>query len=168
MTLLKINQRSCTSKSECLSSVEPTLDTREPITSGRQQQATPTPTTTSGQLESAFKSQLKWISSESAAGKCVDLQSIVPDKMPITSTGKVSYHDDCQPSASQLASSRTNAAVCSRELHSLGPLLAAPQRSMLISRRLPLERRRHSWHWSIMRQEDPSGGAGRTFLSLKI
>jgi len=38
---------------------------------------------------SILRHQLKWISSESA-GKCIDLHAIVPDEIPITSTGKVS------------------------------------------------------------------------------
>lgn len=37
----------------------------------------------------ANKQQLKWISTDSAA-KCIELQSVVPDKIPMTSTGKVS------------------------------------------------------------------------------
>jgi len=40
--------------------------------------------------ESGGAKQLKWISNESA-GKCIDLQSIVPNRVPITSTGKVSW-----------------------------------------------------------------------------
>lgn len=40
------------------------------------------------ELNAASK-QFKWISNDSS-GKCIDLQSIVPDKIPITSTGKVS------------------------------------------------------------------------------
>lgn len=39
--------------------------------------------------QSQQANQLKWISNDSPE-KCIDLQSIVPDKIPITSTGKVS------------------------------------------------------------------------------
>lgn len=44
------------------------------------------------QLDSNSARQLKWISNDSASnGKCIDLQSIVPDRIPLTSTGKVSH-----------------------------------------------------------------------------
>lgn len=42
------------------------------------------------QLEPSGPRSLKWISTDSAS-KCIDLLSIVPDKIPITSTGKVSH-----------------------------------------------------------------------------
>lgn len=51
-----------------------------------------------GPLELA--KQLKWISNESA-GKCIDLQSIVPDRIPITSTGKVSPSAQSGPQTHQ-------------------------------------------------------------------
>lgn len=83
---------SCTTRSECVSS-----------SGGAAQSANEAATlatlagSSAAELQAAASKQFKWISNDSA-GKCIDLQSIVPDKIPITSTGKVSrWYRICEP-----------------------------------------------------------------------
>lgn len=82
---------SCTTKNECVTSGS-SLETSSTTTissasarNGQQQQQQQQQLTNNDSSR-----QFKWISSDSS-GKCIDLQSIIPDKIPITSTGKVSF-----------------------------------------------------------------------------
>lgn len=131
------NKLSCTSKSECHSSASVFEIRESPAVAvvgatGRQQQQS----TTGGgavPMESAAaaaKSQLKWISSSEAAGKCIDLQSIVPDKIASTSTDKVSYP---RPLSAERISSAPLVVVVVVSLHSSGEG-SLERAAMLISR----------------------------------
>lgn len=77
---------SCTTRNECLPPAQAAAAADVQVATN-----SPQATVAGRQAESGLSSSrsLKWISIDSSS-KCIDLQAIVPDRIPITSTGKVS------------------------------------------------------------------------------